>query len=102
MTYSKTTSSASRSKKIGRDTSELQSRRELVCRLLLEKKKYWTGTNTLDFDTGPKGALKVFPSIMLENAQGGTVILKLTDVSFFTDSAPILMSTPSLHCALPI
>src|SRR5690349_24947007 len=25
--------------KIGRDTSELQSRRDLVCRLLLEKKK---------------------------------------------------------------
>src|SRR5438874_7763241 len=28
-----------RTTKIGRDTSELQSRRDLVCRLLLEKKK---------------------------------------------------------------
>src|SRR5438874_6978085 len=29
---------------IGRDTSELQSRRDLVCRLLLEKKKKFNST----------------------------------------------------------
>src|SRR5690349_23008316 len=29
---------------IGRDTSELQSRRDLVCRLLLEKKNHLGGT----------------------------------------------------------
>src|SRR3712207_8750614 len=36
--------------KIGRATSELQSRQYLVCRLLLEKKKHKYDSNTYDYD----------------------------------------------------
>src|SRR5207237_9091418 len=41
--------------------------------------EYWVGTNALDFDGGPKGEWKVFPSGAVTNAQGGTVTVKLTD-----------------------
>src|SRR5437870_11139160 len=41
--------------------------------------EYWVGTNALDFDGGPKGEWKVFHSDKIENAQGGTQILKLAD-----------------------
>src|SRR6266576_7028893 len=46
--------------------------------------EYWVGTNALDFDGGPKGEWKVFPSGALKNAPGGTVTLKVTDVPVAT------------------
>ena len=33
--------------------------------------EYWVGTDALDFDAGPKGEWKAFPSGTLKNAQGG-------------------------------
>jgi len=33
--------------------------------------EYWTGADALDFDAGPKGEWKTFPSGALKNAQGG-------------------------------
>src|SRR5438270_538324 len=38
--------------------------------------EYWTGTEALDFDGGPKGEWKVFPSGALKYAQGGAVRIK--------------------------
>src|SRR5436305_8663685 len=60
--------------------------------------EYWTGTDALDFDAGPKGAWKVFPSGMLKNAQGGTVTLKLTDVPVSTRYLRVLMTESSNTC----
>src|SRR5438445_3965518 len=42
--------------------------------------EYWTGTDALDFDAGPKGAWKVFPSGMLTTAKGGSYALKPADL----------------------
>ncbi|PYP54503.1 MAG: glycosyl hydrolase family 5, partial [Gemmatimonadetes bacterium] len=52
--------------------------------------EYWVGTNALDFDGGPKGEWKVFPSGALKHAPGGTVMVKLTD-------APPLVATRYLR-----
>src|SRR5438034_294977 len=60
--------------------------------------EYWMGTDALDFDAGPKGAWKVFPSGMLKNAQGGTVNLKLTDVPVSTRYLRVLMTESSNTC----
>ena len=60
--------------------------------------EYWMGTNALDFDGGPKGEWKVFPSDTLKNAQGGTVTLKLTDNPVSTRYLRILMTESSNTC----
>ena len=60
--------------------------------------EYWVGTNALDFDGGPKGEWKVFPSGALKNAQGGTVTLKLTDTPVSTRYLRILMTESSNTC----
>ena len=60
--------------------------------------EYWVGTNALDFDGGPKGEWKVFPSGALKNAQGGTVTLKLTDPPVSTRYVRILMMESSNTC----
>src|SRR5215470_6480608 len=40
--------------------------------------EYWSGTEALNFDAGPKGEWKVFPAGAFKNARGGTVTIKLT------------------------
>jgi len=60
--------------------------------------EYWVGTNALDFDGGPKGEWKVFPSGALKNAQGGTVTLKVTDAPVATRYVRILMTESSNTC----
>src|SRR6266436_4345410 len=60
--------------------------------------EYWVGTNALDFDGGPKGEWKVFPSGALKNAQGGTVTLKLRDAPVSTRFVRILMTESSNTC----
>jgi len=60
--------------------------------------EYWVGSNALDFDGGPKGEWKVFPSGALKNAQGGTVTLKLTDTPVSTRYLRILMTESSNTC----
>ena len=60
--------------------------------------EYWVGTNALDFDGGPKGEWKVFPSGGQKNAQGGTVTLKLVDAPVSTRYLRILMTASSNTC----
>src|SRR5207302_351936 len=58
---------------------------------------HWT-TNALDFDGGPKGEWKVFHSGKIENAQGGTQILKLADTPISSRYVRIMMSESSNTC----
>src|SRR6266705_6155677 len=60
--------------------------------------EYWVGTDALDFDGGPKGEWKVFPSGALKNAPGGTVTLKVTDTPVATRYVRILMTESSNTC----
>ena len=60
--------------------------------------EYWIGTDALDFDGGPKGEWKVFPSGALKNVSGGTVTLKLTDAPVSTRYLRILMTESSNTC----
>ena len=60
--------------------------------------EYWVGTNALDFDGGPKGEWKVFPSGGQKNAQGGTVTLKLVNAPVSTRYLRILMTASSNTC----
>src|ERR1022692_4697206 len=75
-------------------TSELQSPCNLVCRLLLEKKK--TKENTALDELGPQGIIVLRH---LENHR----ILKFNGIFFFfNDTATTEIYTLSLHDALPI
>ncbi len=60
--------------------------------------EYWTGGDPLDFDLGPKGEWKVFPSGALKNGKGGTVTLKLADTPVSTRFLRILMTESSNTC----
>jgi hypothetical protein len=60
--------------------------------------EYWTGTNALDFDGGPKGEWKLFSSGAFKNAQGSTVAVKLTDTPVSTRYLRILMTESSNTC----
>ena len=60
--------------------------------------EYWIGADALDFDEGPKGEWKVFPSGVLKNASGGTVTLKLSGVPVSTRFLRILMTQSSNTC----
>src|ERR1041384_3604995 len=58
--------------------------------------EYWVGTNALDFDGGPQGEWKVFPSGAQHHAVGGIVTLKLSDAPVATRYVRVLM-TESLN-----
>ena len=60
--------------------------------------EYWVGTEALDFDGGPKGQWKVFPSGAQRSAQGGTVTVRLTDAAVSTRYVRILMTESSNTC----
>src|SRR5882762_1854883 len=60
--------------------------------------EYWSGTNALDFDGGPKGEWRGFPAGVLKKAQGGTVTLKLTDRPVATRYLRIWMTESSNTC----
>jgi hypothetical protein len=60
--------------------------------------EYWTGTDALDFDAGPKGEWKVFPAGVSKNARGGTITLKLTGTPVHTRFVRILMTESSNTC----
>ena len=60
--------------------------------------EYWVGADALDFDKGPKGEWKIFPSGTLNNAQGGASILKLTDTPVFTRFVRVVMTESSNTC----
>src|SRR3982751_3671296 len=92
-------------------TSELQSLRHLVCRLLLEKKKgiggwvapppYQQHSSSAARTTPPRwGALKGCASIL--RPQSGPRALSARKFFFFNDAAPTEIYTLPLHDALPI
>lgn len=60
--------------------------------------EYWVGTRPLDFDRGPDGEWKTFPSGTLKNARGGTVTLKLSDKPVSTRYLRIPMTESSNTC----
>jgi hypothetical protein len=60
--------------------------------------EYWVGTNALDFDGGPKGEWKLFPSGAQKSAQGGTVTLNLSGATVSTRYLRILMTESSNTC----
>jgi len=60
--------------------------------------EYWSGTEALNFDAGPKGEWKVFPSGAFKNAHGGSVTLKLTSSPISTRYVRILMTQSSNTC----
>src|SRR6266550_7810787 len=41
--------------------------------------EYWVGKDALDFDHGPEGEWKVFPSGSVKGSQGGTITIKLSE-----------------------
>jgi hypothetical protein len=60
--------------------------------------QYWVGKDALDFDEGPQGEWKTFPSGSLQNAPGGTVTLKLGSVPVTTRFLRIWMTESSNTC----
>ena len=60
--------------------------------------EYWVGKRALDFDAGPQGEWKTFPSGVFKNAQGGTVSLKLADTPVSTQYVRVLMTESSNTC----
>lgn len=59
---------------------------------------YWVGGDALDFDLGPKGEWKPFPSGAVNNAKGGVVTLKLGDTPVSTRFVRIWMTESSNTC----
>lgn len=62
--------------------------------------QYWVGTRALDFDRGPQGEWKTFPTGTLKNAQGGTVTLELAPAPISTQYLRVLMTESSNTCDL--
>jgi hypothetical protein len=60
--------------------------------------EYWAGTDALNFDAGPKGEWKVFPSGALNDAKGGTATLKLSNTPVSTRYLRVLMTESSNTC----
>jgi hypothetical protein len=60
--------------------------------------EYWVGKDALDFDAGPQGEWKTFPSGVITNAKGGAVTLKLAEAPVNTRFVRILMTESSNTC----
>ena len=60
--------------------------------------EYWVGKRALDFDAGPQGEWKAFPSGEFKAAKGGTVSLKLTETPVSTQYVRVLMTESSNTC----
>jgi sugar lactone lactonase YvrE len=60
--------------------------------------EYWVGKRALDFDAGPQGEWKTFPSGAQKNAKGGTISLKLADTPVLTQYVRVLMTESSNTC----
>ena len=60
--------------------------------------EYWVGTAALDFDAGPKGEWRAFPSGVVKNSQGGNVTLKVSEAPLNTRYIRILMNESSNTC----
>ena len=62
--------------------------------------EYWEGKDALDFDRGPEGTWKLFPSGAVERAHGGSATLKLANVPITTQFLRVLMTESSNTCDL--
>src|SRR6195256_2502445 len=62
--------------------------------------EYWEGKDALDFDRGPDGQWKTFPSGQIKNAPGGSLTLKLADAPVSTQFVRVLMTESSNTCDL--
>ena len=62
--------------------------------------EYWVGKRALDFDEGPQGEWKTFPSGAIQSARGGTANLKLADAPVNTQFVRVLMMESSNTCDL--
>jgi hypothetical protein len=60
--------------------------------------EYWNGTNALDFDGGPKGQWKTLPFAIMQNARGGSAIVKFGDNPIPVQYVRILMTESSNTC----
>src|SRR5580658_4921142 len=60
--------------------------------------EYWIGKDALDFDRGPQGEWKTFPSGTLTSASGGTVTLKLVEAPVSAQYFRIWMTESSNTC----
>src|SRR6266496_4048147 len=91
-------------------TSELQSRRDLVCRLLLEKKNelmepHATTTTSAVKATRSPSTTATTPVISRPDrlVSRRSIFVSVSSMTFFfNDTAPTEISTLSLHAALPI
>jgi hypothetical protein len=62
--------------------------------------EYWVGKDALDFDEGPQGEWKKFPSGAVKDAHGGTVTLRLVERPVSTRYLRVLMTESSNTCDL--
>jgi hypothetical protein len=62
------------------------------------KVEYWLGKDALNFDRGPQGEWKTFPSGVLKNASGGTVTLTLAEAPVSAEYFRIWMTESSNTC----
>jgi hypothetical protein len=60
--------------------------------------EYWVGKRALDFDAGPPGEWKTFPSGVVKSSEGGTVSLKLAETPVSTQYVRVLMTESSNTC----
>lgn len=62
--------------------------------------EYWVGKDALDFDLGPSGQWRPFPSGVIDHATGGTATLKLVDTPVAARYFRVVMSESSNTCDL--
>jgi hypothetical protein len=60
--------------------------------------EYWIGKDALDFDGGPQGEWKTFPSGIVKNGKGGTETLPLSKAPVSTRFVRVLMTESSNTC----
>lgn len=60
--------------------------------------QYWIGKDALDFDEGPRGEWKTFPSGAVRNSPGGSVTLKLSPAPVATRFLRVWMTESSNTC----
>jgi hypothetical protein len=60
--------------------------------------EYWSGTNALDFDGGPKGEWKISSTAVVESGHGGISVVKLSDAALSTQYIRVLMKESSNTC----
>jgi hypothetical protein len=60
--------------------------------------EYWVGKDALDFDGGPQGEWKTFPSGIVKNGKGGAEILPLSKTPVSTQFVRVLMTESSNTC----